>query len=150
MVPSAAMGRDIPVAFQAGGPHAVVLLDAFNAAPDVSSISVRLCRCLAASAPNFVGSKAFQCFKQSAHRIWDVFVGSNQRQKVSQSWRGLTDLRSLGGDVAQRLSEHSQRRTTGQSRGWSEYSVESRVAGGAGDGLGDGTVLGGEVVFVDA
>ena len=27
MVPSAAMGRDIPVAFQGGGPHAVVLLD---------------------------------------------------------------------------------------------------------------------------
>lgn len=37
MVPSAAMGRDIPVSFQAGGPHAVVLLDAFNAAPDVSN-----------------------------------------------------------------------------------------------------------------
>ncbi|MBI5738904.1 MAG: esterase family protein, partial [Mycolicibacterium neoaurum] len=37
MVPSAAMGRDIPVAFQAGGPHAVYLLDAFNAAPDVSN-----------------------------------------------------------------------------------------------------------------
>ncbi len=37
MVPSAAMGRDIPVAFMAGGPHAVYLLDAFNAAPDVSN-----------------------------------------------------------------------------------------------------------------
>jgi S-formylglutathione hydrolase FrmB len=37
MVPSAAMGRDIPVAFQAGGPHAVYLLDAFNAGPDVSN-----------------------------------------------------------------------------------------------------------------
>jgi S-formylglutathione hydrolase FrmB len=37
MVPSAAMGRNIPVAFQGGGPHAVVLLDAFNAAPDVSN-----------------------------------------------------------------------------------------------------------------
>ena len=37
MVPSAAMGRDIPVAFQAGGPHAVFLLDAFNAAPDTSN-----------------------------------------------------------------------------------------------------------------
>lgn len=37
MVPSAAMGRDIPVAFQPGGPHAVVLLDAFDAAPDVSN-----------------------------------------------------------------------------------------------------------------
>lgn len=37
MVPSGAMGRDIPVAFLAGGPHAVVLLDAFNAGPDVSN-----------------------------------------------------------------------------------------------------------------
>ncbi|QRY42792.1 hypothetical protein JVX93_19660 [Mycolicibacterium boenickei] len=34
--PSPAMGRDIPVAFQAGGPDVVVVLDAFNAAPDVS------------------------------------------------------------------------------------------------------------------
>ena len=37
MVPSAAMGRDVPVAFQGGGPHAVYLLDAFDAAPDVSN-----------------------------------------------------------------------------------------------------------------
>lgn len=37
MVPSAAMGRDIPVAFQGGGPHVVVLLDAFDASPDVSN-----------------------------------------------------------------------------------------------------------------
>jgi S-formylglutathione hydrolase FrmB len=36
-VPSAAMGRDIPVAFVGGGPHAVYLLDAFDAAPDVSN-----------------------------------------------------------------------------------------------------------------
>ena len=36
MVPSAAMGRDIPVAFQGGGSHAAVLLDAFNGRPDVS------------------------------------------------------------------------------------------------------------------
>src|ERR1700731_3536073 len=37
MVPSASMGRDIPVAFMAGGPHAVYLLDAFDAGPHVSS-----------------------------------------------------------------------------------------------------------------
>src|SRR5271170_5759128 len=37
MVPSAAMGRDIPVAFMGGGPHAVVLLDAFNAGEGVSN-----------------------------------------------------------------------------------------------------------------
>ena len=36
MVPSAAMGRDIPVTFMAGGPHAVYLLDAFDAGPEVS------------------------------------------------------------------------------------------------------------------
>ena len=36
-VPSAAMGRDIPVAFAGGGPHAVYLLDAFNAGPEVSN-----------------------------------------------------------------------------------------------------------------
>ncbi len=37
MVPSAAMGRDIPVTFSGGGPHAVYLLDAFNAGPEVSN-----------------------------------------------------------------------------------------------------------------
>jgi S-formylglutathione hydrolase FrmB len=37
MVPSAAIGRDIPVAFVAGGPHAVYLLDPFDAGPDVSN-----------------------------------------------------------------------------------------------------------------
>ncbi|WP_319452632.1 MULTISPECIES: alpha/beta hydrolase family protein [unclassified Mycobacterium] len=47
MVPSGAMGRDIPVAFQGGGPHAVILLDAFNAGPDVS---------------NWVGAGAFNTF----------------------------------------------------------------------------------------
>src|ERR1700752_1589445 len=36
MVPSAAMGRDIPVSFMAGGPHAGYLLDPFDAGPDVS------------------------------------------------------------------------------------------------------------------
>jgi S-formylglutathione hydrolase FrmB len=37
MVPSAAMGRDIPVAFLGGGPHAVFLLDAFNASESESN-----------------------------------------------------------------------------------------------------------------
>jgi hypothetical protein len=37
MVPSAAMGRDIPVTFLGGGPHAVILLDAFNAGDAVSN-----------------------------------------------------------------------------------------------------------------
>ena len=37
MIPSSAMGRDIPVDFLAGGPHAVYLLDAFNAGDQVSN-----------------------------------------------------------------------------------------------------------------
>jgi S-formylglutathione hydrolase FrmB len=37
LVPSAAMGRDIPVTFRAGGPHAVFLLDAFDAGDQVSN-----------------------------------------------------------------------------------------------------------------
>ncbi|MEB3032949.1 alpha/beta hydrolase-fold protein [[Mycobacterium] nativiensis] len=37
LVPSAAMGRDIPVAFLAGGPHAAVLLDAFDAGAETSN-----------------------------------------------------------------------------------------------------------------
>jgi S-formylglutathione hydrolase FrmB len=37
MVPSAAMDRDIPVAFMGGGPHAVYLLDAFNGGDSVSN-----------------------------------------------------------------------------------------------------------------
>ncbi|RDH76391.1 esterase family protein [Mycolicibacterium moriokaense] len=36
MVPSAAMGRDIPVRFQGGGPHAVYLLDGLRARDDNS------------------------------------------------------------------------------------------------------------------
>ncbi|CAN5555072.1 diacylglycerol acyltransferase/mycolyltransferase Ag85C [soil metagenome] len=36
MVPSAAMGRDIPVKFQAGGPHALYLLDGLRARDDNS------------------------------------------------------------------------------------------------------------------
>jgi hypothetical protein len=77
-------------------------------------------------------------------------VGSNQREKVSQPWRGLTNLRSLGGKFRQRVGEHSERFTTGESRCRSEYAVEPRIAGGAGDGLGDGAVIGHEVVLVDA
>ena len=36
MVPSAAMGRDIPVRFQGGGPRAVYLLDGLRARDDNS------------------------------------------------------------------------------------------------------------------
>ena len=76
MVPSAAMGRDIPVAFQGGGPHAVVLLDAFNAAPDVS---------------NWVGAGAFNTLAGKGISVaapaggaWSMYT--NWEQDGSKQW----------------------------------------------------------------
>ena len=48
------------------------------------------------------------------------------------------------------MSENSERRAPEQSRCWSQDSVESRITGGRGDGLGEGAVIGHEVVLVDA
>jgi S-formylglutathione hydrolase FrmB len=83
MVPSAAMGRDIPVAFLAGGPHAVYLLDAFNAAPDVSNWVT------AGNAMNTLGGKgisvvapaggAFSMYtnwEQDGSKQWETFLSS--------------------------------------------------------------------------
>jgi S-formylglutathione hydrolase FrmB len=82
-VPSAAMGRDIPVAFQAGGPHAVYLLDAFNAGPDVSNWVT------AGNAMNTLGGKgvsvvapasgAFSLYtnwEQDGSKQWETFLTS--------------------------------------------------------------------------
>lgn len=83
MVPSGAMGRDIPVAFLAGGPHAVYLLDAFNAGPDVSNWVT------AGNAMNTLGGKgvsvvapaggAFSMYtnwEQDGSKQWDTFLSS--------------------------------------------------------------------------
>ncbi|OBH41344.1 esterase family protein [Mycobacterium mantenii] len=83
MVPSAAMGRDIPVAFMGGGPHAVYLLDAFNAAPDVSNWVT------AGNAMNTLGGKGvsvvapaggawsmYTNWEQDGSKQWDTFLSS--------------------------------------------------------------------------
>ena len=83
MVPSGAMGRDIPVAFMGGGPHMVVLLDAFNAGPDVSNWVT------AGNAMNTLGGKgisvaapaggAFSMYtnwEQDGSKQWDTFLSS--------------------------------------------------------------------------
>jgi S-formylglutathione hydrolase FrmB len=76
MVPSAAMGRDIPVAFQGGGPHTVVLLDAFNAAPDIS---------------NWVGAGAFNALGRKGISVaapaggaWSLYT--NWEMDGSKQW----------------------------------------------------------------
>ncbi len=83
MVPSASMGRDIPVAFLAGGPHAVYLLDAFNAAPDVSNWVT------AGNAMNTLGGKGISVvapasgacsmytnWEKDGSKQWETFLSS--------------------------------------------------------------------------
>src|ERR1043165_1212417 len=77
MVPSAAMGRDIPVAFSGGGPHMVVLLDAFNAAPDVSNWVT------AGNAMNTLAGKA-SAVPPPAGGAWSLYT--NWEQDGSMQW----------------------------------------------------------------
>jgi S-formylglutathione hydrolase FrmB len=81
MVPSAAMGRDIPVAFQAGGPHAVILLDAFNAAPDVSNwvtagnaMSALAGKGISVAAPAGGAFSMYTNWEADGSKQWDTFL----------------------------------------------------------------------------
>lgn len=83
VVPSAAMGRDIPVAFQAGGPHAVFLLDAFDAAPDVSNwvtaggaMSSLAGKGISAVAPAGGAWSLYTDWEQDGSRQWETFLSS--------------------------------------------------------------------------
>lgn len=76
MVPSIAMGRDIPVAFRAGGPHVAVLLDTFNAGPEVS---------------NWVGANAFNALAGKGISVaapaggaWSLYT--NWEQDSGKQW----------------------------------------------------------------
>lgn len=77
MVPSGAMGRDIPVAFLGGGPHAVYLLDAFNAAPDVSNWVT------AGNAMGALGGKGISVVAP-AGGAWSMYT--NWEQDGSKQW----------------------------------------------------------------
>ena len=81
MVPSAAMGRDIPVAFQGGGPHMVVLLDAFNAAPDVSNwvtagnaMNTLAGKGISVAAPAGGAWSLYTNWEQDGGRQWETFL----------------------------------------------------------------------------
>jgi S-formylglutathione hydrolase FrmB len=81
MVPSAAMGRDVPVAFQAGGPHAVFLLDAFNAAPDVSNwvtagnaMNTLAGRGISVAAPAGGAWSMYTDWEADGGKQWDTFL----------------------------------------------------------------------------
>ncbi len=80
MVPSAAMGRDIPVAFQGGGPHAVILLDAFNAGPDVSNwvgagaFNTLAGKGISVAAPAGGAWSMYTNWEQDGSKQWDTFL----------------------------------------------------------------------------
>jgi S-formylglutathione hydrolase FrmB len=83
MVPSAAMGRDIPVTFLAGGPHAVYLLDAFNAAPDVSNwvtagnaMNTLAGKGISAVAPAGGAFSMYTNWEQDGSKQWDTFLST--------------------------------------------------------------------------
>jgi S-formylglutathione hydrolase FrmB len=83
MVPSAAMGRDIPVAFQSGGPHMVVVLDAFNAAPDVSNwvtagnaMNTLAGKGVSVAAPASGAWSLYTDWEQDGSRQWETFLSS--------------------------------------------------------------------------
>jgi S-formylglutathione hydrolase FrmB len=81
MVPSAAMGRDIPLAFHAGGPHAVFLLDAFDAAPDISNwvtagnaMNALAGKGISVAAPAGGAWSMYTDWEQDGTRQWDTFL----------------------------------------------------------------------------
>jgi S-formylglutathione hydrolase FrmB len=83
MVPSAAMGRDIPVTFLGGGPHAIYLLDAFNAAPDVSNwvtagnvLNTLAGKGISAVAPAGGAFSMYTNWEQDSGKQWDTFLST--------------------------------------------------------------------------
>jgi S-formylglutathione hydrolase FrmB len=81
MVPSAAMGRDIPVAFLGGGPHAVFLLDAFNADEAVSNwvtagnaMNTFAGKGISAVAPAGGAYSLYTNWEQDGSRQWETFL----------------------------------------------------------------------------
>ena len=83
MVPSGAMGRDIPVAFLAGGPHAVYLLDPFDAGPDVSNwvtagnaMNTLAGKGISVVAPAGGAYSMYTNWEQDGSKQWDTFLSS--------------------------------------------------------------------------
>jgi S-formylglutathione hydrolase FrmB len=81
MVPSGAMGRDIPVAFMAGGPHAVILLDAFNAGDGVSNwvtagnaMNTLAGKGISVAAPAGGAFSLYTNWEQDGSRQWETFL----------------------------------------------------------------------------
>jgi S-formylglutathione hydrolase FrmB len=96
MVPSAAMGRDIPVAFMAGGPHAVYLLDAFNAGDAVSNwvtagnaMNTLAGKGVSVVAPAGGAFSLYTDWEQDGSKQWETYL-SNELPNWLAADKGLT------------------------------------------------------------
>ncbi|WP_375487665.1 alpha/beta hydrolase-fold protein [uncultured Mycobacterium sp.] len=83
MVPSAAMGRDIPVAFMPGGSHAVYLLDPFDAGSDVSNwvtagnaMNTLAGKGISVAAPAGGAFSMYTNWEQDGSKQWETFLSS--------------------------------------------------------------------------
>jgi S-formylglutathione hydrolase FrmB len=81
MVPSPAMGRDIPVAFLPGGAHAVYLLDAFNAGETISNwvtagnaMNALAGKGISVVAPAGGGYTLYTNWERDGSRQWESFL----------------------------------------------------------------------------
>lgn len=111
MVPSPSMGRDIPVAFLAGGPHAVYLLDAFNAGPDVSNwvtagnaMNTLAGKGISVVAPAGGAYSMYTNWEQDGSKQWDTFLSAElpdwlaaNRGLAPVAMRPLAPLRAVTG-----------------------------------------------------
>jgi S-formylglutathione hydrolase FrmB len=117
MVPSPAMGRDIPVAFLAGGPHAVVLLDAFDAAPDVSNwvtagnaMKTLAGKGITVIAPAGGAWSFYTNWQQDANKQWETFLSTElpdwlaTNKKLAPGGHGVIGT-AQGGTAAITLAE---------------------------------------------
>ncbi|MUM04815.1 hypothetical protein B5P44_08475 [Mycobacterium sp. CBMA 213] len=117
MVPSNAMGREIPVAFQAGGSHAVLLLDAFDAAPDVSNwvtsgnaMNTFVGKGISVVAPAGGAWTMYTDWEQDGSKQWETFLSQElpdwlaANKGLAPGGHGVVGV-SQGGTAALALAE---------------------------------------------
>src|ERR1700682_363298 len=90
MVASGTMGRDIPVTFLGGGPHAVFLLDAFNGGDAVSNwvtagnaMNTLAGKGVSVVAPAGGAYSLYTDWEQDGGKQWETFLSAEL-----PSWRG--------------------------------------------------------------
>jgi S-formylglutathione hydrolase FrmB len=147
-VPSSAMGRDIPVAFLAGGPHAVYLLDAFNAGDTVSNwvtagnaINTFAGRGISVAAPAGGAYTLYTNWEQDGGKQWETFLSTELPDWMAAN-KGLAPGghaivgASQGGTAAVTLAEfHPDRfRYAGSMSGFL-YPSNTFVNGALHDGM---------------